>query len=201
MKVNVKESVVWDPALYLHYADHRERPFHELLSRVGGTHPRRVVDLGCGPGTLTAVLAKRWPHAQIQGIDSSEEMVEAARTRGLQAEVGDITTWMPTPGVDVVITNAALQWVPGHVGLLTSWAQALSPGSWLAVQVPGNFGYPSHVIIRELARSPAWQHRLRHVVLRGEDAVLDASGYAGHLARCGCRSGRVGNDLSATPGR
>lgn len=143
-----------------------------------------VVDLGCGPGTLTAVLTKRWPDAQVRGIDSSQEMVVAAQGHGIAARVGDIAEWTPSPGTDVVISNAALQWVPGHGQMLTSWARALSSGSWLAFQVPGNFGYPSHAIIRELAAS-TWKTALGGVVLRDEDAVLDAGGYADLLTATG----------------
>ena len=84
---------MWNPDVYLAFADHRGRPFFDLLSRVGAETPRRVVDLGCGPGNLTVSLAQRWPDAVVEAWDSSPEMVEAARERGVDAHVGDVRTW------------------------------------------------------------------------------------------------------------
>jgi trans-aconitate 2-methyltransferase len=116
---------MWNPDVYLAFADHRGRPFVDLLSRVGADRPRRVVDLGCGPGNLTATLVQRWPAAVVEAWDSSPDMVEAARERGVDACVGDIREWMPRPDTDVVVSNAALQWVPDHSELLVRWAAQL----------------------------------------------------------------------------
>jgi trans-aconitate 2-methyltransferase len=177
---------MWDPRKYLDFADHRARPFFDLLARVPADAPRRVVDLGCGPGNLTETLAARWPGATIEAMDSSPEMVAAARERGIAAEVGDVRDWRPRADTDVVVCNAVLQWVPGHGELLARWAAGLPAGAWLAFQVPGNFDAPSHVRVRELAAEPRWRGRLGPVVLREEDAVLDPAGYAGLLADAGC---------------
>jgi trans-aconitate 2-methyltransferase len=177
---------VWDPEKYLGYADLRARPFHDLVSRIGAAAPRRVADLGCGPGNLTAVLAERWPGATLECSDSSPEMVAAARSRGLPAEVLDVRDWTPAPDTGVVVSNAVLQWVPDHRDLLRRWVGQLPAGAWLAVQVPGNFAAPSHVLTRELAASPAWSSRLADVVLREDDAVDGPLGYANLLASEGC---------------
>lgn len=171
----------WDPRLYLQAADQRARPFHDLLARVAAEHPRTVVDLGCGPGTLTVELAQRWPGATVRALDSSPHMVAAATAAGVDAELGDVTKWQPGPGDDVVVCSAVLQWVPGHLDLLRAWVARLGPGAWLAFQVPGNFAAPSHRIIRELAATPRWAPLLDGR-LRGEDAVLDPLGYATALA-------------------
>lgn len=127
---------MWDPDVYLAFADDRSRPFYDLLSRVGIERARRVVDLGCGPGHLTKYLAKRWPDAVIEAMDSSPEMVAAARERGIDATVGDLRTWKPKPDTDVVVSNAAMHWVPEHTDLLVRWAGELAPGSWMAIQIP-----------------------------------------------------------------
>lgn len=177
---------MWDPKRYLAFGDHRGRPFFDLVARVGAESPRAVVDLGCGPGNLTETLARRWPGAALTGFDSSPEMVEAARARGVDAQVGDIESWRPGDDTDVVISNAALQWVPGHVELIREWVRRLPSGAWLAVQVPGNFAAPSHQIIRDLAREPRWRDRLDSIVLREEGTVLDPAGYADVLADAGC---------------
>jgi trans-aconitate 2-methyltransferase len=145
----------WDPARYLAYADERGRPFLDLLARVRASRPRRVVDLGCGPATLTALLAERWPEAEVVGVDSSPEMVAAAAAvPGVRVELGDLRDWHPDEPVDVLVSNATLQWVPGHLDLLPRLVAALAPGGEVAVQVPGNFDEPSHALRRELAAEP-----------------------------------------------
>ncbi|HEX4705331.1 MAG TPA: methyltransferase domain-containing protein, partial [Pseudonocardiaceae bacterium] len=172
---------MWDPTAYLTFADHRGRPFHDLVGRIAAREPRRVVDLGCGPGNLTETLAQRWPAATLDALDSSPEMVEAARARGINAHVGDVTEWTPEPDTDVVVTNAVLQWVPGHHELLRRWVRQLPSGAWLAMQVPGNFAAPSHVLTRELAANPTWRQTLDGVPLREEDAVSTPREYANLL--------------------
>ncbi|QWZ08368.1 trans-aconitate 2-methyltransferase [Nocardioides panacis] len=145
----------WDPDRYLVYADERGRPFVDLLARVGAAAPARVVDLGCGPGNLTALLAQRWPAAEVVGVDSSPEMVaRAVDVPGVRCEQGDLRTWRPERPVDVLFSNATLQWVPGHLDLLPDLVGQVAPDGWLAFQVPGNHGEPSHVLLHELAADP-----------------------------------------------
>jgi len=148
---------VWDPERYLVYADERGRPFADLLNRVAAEAPARVVDLGCGPGNLTVLLADRWPGADVLGLDASPEMVEravAANVPGVRFEVGDLRTWSPAGPVDVLVANATYQWVPGHLELLPRLVEHVAPGGWFAFQVPGNHGEPSHVLLHQLAADP-----------------------------------------------
>jgi trans-aconitate 2-methyltransferase len=150
-------SHTWDPDRYLVYADERGRPFVDLLHRVDADAPRRVVDLGCGPGTLTALLAARWPGADVVGVDSSPEMVERARGggfAGVRFETGDVRTWRPREPVDVVVANAVYQWVPGHLDLLPGLVSHVAADGWFAFQVPGNHGAPSHTLLHRLAADP-----------------------------------------------
>lgn len=177
---------MWNPDVYLAFADPRGRPFFDLLSRVGAEAPRRVVDLGCGPGNLTATLAQRWPDAVIEAIDSSPEMVAAARERGVDAAVGAIADWSPKPDTDVVVSNAALQWVPEHAELMTQWVGQLPAGAWIAMQVPGNFDAPSHQAVREVARRVPFSTPLRDMPWRDEHVVQTPSWYAGLLTDAGC---------------
>ncbi|HEX2247237.1 MAG TPA: methyltransferase domain-containing protein, partial [Arthrobacter sp.] len=166
----------WDPSKYAEFADYRSRPFFDLTGRIAVDEPRRVVDLGCGPGGLTAALADRWPGARVTGLDSSVAMITAAsaaaQPQNLNFEVGDIAEWTPPEDLDVLVSNAALQWIPGHQDLLQAWAAALGSGTWLAFQVPGNFSAPSHVLMRRQAASSKWRSRLDGV-LRHEDAVSE----------------------------
>lgn len=177
--------IAWDPQVYLRAADERTRPFLDLVARLGVDHPRRVVDLGCGPGNLTALLRRRWPDAELQAVDSSPDMVAAAREHGIDATLGDVADWAPHAGDDVIVCNAVLQWVPGHLDLLRRWAAALGPGAWLAFQVPGNFAAPSHVIIRSQAADPRWRDRLGGL-LRDAHAVSEPAVYAEVLTAAGC---------------
>lgn len=175
----------WDPAQYTRYADERGRPFLDLLARVAAPAPRRVVDLGCGPGNLTALLRERWPSATVEGLDSSPEMIERARAdvAGVHFTVGDVRTWTMPADCDVLISNATLQWVPGHQQLLRSWADALPSGGWLAIQVPGNFDAPSHQLMRSLAASPRWAPLVGDVLRH--DAVATPAAYASLLLDAG----------------
>jgi trans-aconitate 2-methyltransferase len=177
----------WDPQRYLAYADERARPFADLMSRVAATEAVRVVDLGCGPGNLTSLLAQRWPGADVLGLDSSAEMVGRARESspaGLRFEVADLREWESDRPVDVLVSNATLQWVPGHLDLLPRLVAQVAPGGWFAFQVPGNFAEPSHVLLHELAseeRFRAYADGVARPVAHGPET------YLGTLLDLGCR--------------
>jgi len=148
----------WNPALYSRYEDERTRPAQELLARVPLASPRRVVDLGCGPGNSTELLVQRYPDAQVTGIDTSQAMLESARQRlpGVAFALGDIANWQPEGAPDLIYANAALQWVPGHEVLFPRLFGLLAPGGVLAVQMPDNLDEPSHRLMREVAAEPAF---------------------------------------------
>ncbi|NNG18279.1 methyltransferase domain-containing protein [Naumannella sp. ID2617S] len=169
----------WDPGLYLRYADDRGRPFFDLLARVGAEQPRRVVDLGCGPGNLTRTLGARWPGAELIGVDSSPAMI----TRARQDDGGptdpswvraDLRDWEPDEPVDAIISNAALQWIPDHQQLLPRLLEMLTPDGWLAYQVPVNFNEPSHRLLRELSADPRFASRLDGVATMRQQPTADA---------------------------
>lgn len=148
----------WDPTQYAQFASERTRPLHDLLARVGATTPGLVVDLGCGNGPATMTLAERWPDARIVGVDSSPDMLAAARSLDRTGRVdwveADLSTWdIASLGAapDVIVSNAALQWVPQHLPLVGAWCDALAPGGWIAIQVPGNYDAPTHALMREEA--------------------------------------------------
>ena len=182
----VNEQHTWDPEHYLAYADERGRPFLELVQRIGAQDPRTVVDLGCGPGNLTNLLADRWPSASVTGLDSSAEMIVAARGTGSRVsyDVADLRDWAPADPVDVLVSNATLQWVPGHLDLLPVLISRVRPGGWLAFQVPGNFDEPSHTIRTELAAEPAYAEHTSGVAVPSSH---DAASYLEKLVGLGCR--------------
>jgi trans-aconitate 2-methyltransferase len=180
---------MWDPGQYLRYAGERARPFFDLLARVPAEKPGFVADLGCGPGNLTATLARRWPAAEVLGVDSSPEMIAAARAEARQHPRlaftrADMRDWRPGRPVDVLVSNAALQWVPGHLEVIGRWPAMLSPGGWLAFQLPGNYDQPSHTVLKDLARSPRWRDLLADAELNRQ--ARDPAEYLDLLASAGC---------------
>ena len=178
--------VTWDPSTYLQFADERGRPFADLVARVGADDPAVVVDLGCGPGQLTAGLAVRWPHARVTGLDSSAEMVARAQQHAgdrVRFAVADLRSWQPEEPVDVLVSNATLQWVPGHRALLPRLVATVRPGGWLAFQVPGNFDAPSHRLLHELAADPRFAAATRGV---DRPAAAGPADYLADLTALGC---------------
>jgi len=112
--------MAWDPDIYMKFADERTRPAAELLARVPLKAPARAIDLGCGPGNSTALLAARWPEARIEGLESSPEMLAKAGASGVRATwiLGDVESWSPAAPYDVVFSNATLHWIADHRALL-----------------------------------------------------------------------------------
>ena len=176
--------MVWNPSVYMAYGDERTRPAIELLARVRCDRPGRVIDLGCGTGNSTAVLAQRWPQAALHGLDSSGEMLEQARQSGVRAEwiEADIASWATDQKYDVIFSNATLQWLGEHPTLIPRLMSFLAFDGVLAFQVPHNMSAPSHVLMRESARSGSWARKLQNV---REVAVLESAEYFAVLRSCG----------------
>jgi trans-aconitate 2-methyltransferase len=173
----------WDPQQYLRFGDERGRPFVELIARVGASDPRTVADLGCGPGTLTRLLLERWPGARVTGVDASAVMLQrAAAIAGIDWVRADAAEWQPPVPLDVLVTNATLQWIPGHLELLPSLVGMLAPGGWFAMQVPGNFSEPSHVLRDEVAALPQFA---RHTDAAARPGAHDAETYLRTLTALG----------------
>jgi trans-aconitate 2-methyltransferase len=154
----------WNSAQYLKFAQERTQPSIDLAARVALAAPARVIDLGCGPGNSTAVLAQRWRAAAITGLDNSTAMLAAARNEhpSWQWIESDIVSWAKTTApasgqFDVVFSNAALQWVPDHARVFPGLLTRVAAGGALAVQMPANFDAPPHRLMREVALSPAWR--------------------------------------------
>jgi trans-aconitate 2-methyltransferase len=154
--------MTWNPDRYLAFADHRTRPAIDLLARVPPRDAERVVDLGCGPGNSTRLLAERWPAAMVVGVDSSNDMLASARRSGIAATwlEADIATWAPDRAPDLIYSNAALHWLGDHETLLPRLLACVAPGGVLAVQMPRNFEAPSHALLRATAESGRWADRL-----------------------------------------
>ncbi len=154
--------MTWDPSHYLQFADDRSRPFLDLVARIPG-EPRSIVDLGCGPGHLTAVLRARWPEATIHGVDSSPEMIDRANAGNddphATYEVDDVSTWTPQTDVDAIVSNALFQWVPDQLAVIERLSSLVPAGGTFALQVPNNYAGPSHTLLHEISsRGPYASH-------------------------------------------
>lgn len=171
---------MWDAAQYLKFSDERTRPFDDLLAQVPVERPASVADLGCGPGRLTKSLLHRWPAARVIGVDDSPEMLAKAVPLAVPGRLefvrSDIAAWSPQEPVDLIVSNAALQWLGDHPALLRKLAGMLAPGGALAVQMPDRFHTPSQTAIEEACAYPRWADRLRGVGLHHR-SVLPLTGY------------------------
>ncbi len=152
----------WSAKQYVAFEDERTRPVRDLLAALPPIDARAVIDLGCGPGNSTEVLAACYPQAAVSGIDSSSDMIEAARRRlpHLRFAVADLQTWTDAGPFEVILANAVLQWIANHEVLLPRLAARLSPGGALALQMPDNLDEPAHRIMRELAADGRWAAKL-----------------------------------------
>lgn len=183
-----------DPKRYRQFGDERSRAFYELINRIGAIDPETVADIGCGPGELTVDLCRRWPKADVVGVDSSAEMIAAAEEVLAAAEDAggplprfehmDARDWKPAGPVDVITSNAMLQWIPDHEPLLVKWVDYLADGGWLAFQVPANHDEPTHRLLRELARTDRWSDQLSAVALTRQAA--NPADYLDLLTSAGC---------------
>jgi trans-aconitate 2-methyltransferase len=158
--------MVWNPQQYLKFSGHRLRPAVDLLMRIPDFPVRSVADLGAGAGNVTKLIKERWPDAAVVGVEGSVEMVAAGKKAAPEVEWlhQDLGSWHPAHKYDLIYSNAALHWLPDHGRLFPSLMEKVEPGGILAVQMPRNFGAPSHLLIAETALNGPWRSQLEHLV-------------------------------------
>jgi len=157
---------MWDADQYERFRGERSRPFFDLLSRIPDRSYKSIVDLGCGTGDLTSALADHWPESRVTGVDLSEEMLVPARERAEAGRVefvkGDLAVWRPDAPAELIVSNAAIQWVEDHEAVLRHLSSCLASKGVLAVQVPSNFESPSHTLLKKLTAGRRWSAKLRN---------------------------------------
>jgi trans-aconitate 2-methyltransferase len=156
-------EMTWSAAQYVKFEEERTRPVRDLVARIPIAEVLSAADIGCGPGNSTEILRERYPQARIIGLDSSSDMIEAARKRipDIAFEVADIRGWRPKEPLDVILANAVLQWVPDHEVRFPALMAKLGPRGALAVQMPDNLDEPSHRLMRDVASNGPWVAKLR----------------------------------------
>ncbi|WP_382158736.1 trans-aconitate 2-methyltransferase [Hydrogenophaga sp. ANAO-22] len=157
--------MTWSARTYSAFEQERTRPVRDLVAAVPARGVQVAIDLGCGPGNSTEVLADRFPQARVTGLDSSDDMLAAARERlpGIRFELADIEAWNPVESFDVILANASLQWLPDHATLYPRLLSRLAPGGSLAVQTPDNLEEPAHRLAREVAAQGPWASKIGSV--------------------------------------
>jgi trans-aconitate 2-methyltransferase len=163
-RLTERPAMTWSAAQYVKFEQERTRPVRDLVQRIPLAEIATAVDIGCGPGNSTEVLRERYPGARIIGLDSSPDMIKAARERlpDIAFEAADIREWLPKAPLDVILANAVLQWIPDHETLLPALIAKLNPGGALAVQMPDNLDEPSHRLMREVASDRLWAAKLKY---------------------------------------
>jgi trans-aconitate 2-methyltransferase len=156
----------WNASQYLKFENERSLPARNLLDRVPISSPKRIIDLGCGPGNSTETLAKRFPDAKITGLDSSPDMIKKAKTVLPERDfyVADLTTYKPEAGdaVDLFFSSAVFHWLTAddRIAVIKRLLEPQAPGSSFALQVPNNLSEPLHVLMRETAAEGPWAEKL-----------------------------------------
>jgi trans-aconitate 2-methyltransferase len=170
---------MWDVEQYERFRGERSRPFFDLLNRIPDSTYRAILDLGCGTGELTVALGEHWPEARVTGVDQSDEMLAPAKARQETGRIeflkGDIAEWRPSKSADLIVSNSAFQWVPDQAALLKHVVSCLAPRGILAVQIPDNFGSPSHTILDDVESAGPWTEKLRS--RRRHDGILPMARY------------------------
>jgi trans-aconitate 2-methyltransferase len=197
-------AMTWSARQYVQFEDERTRPVRDLLAALPAIDARSVIDIGCGPGNSTELLAARFSSASVSGLDSSSDMIAAARERlpRLRFDLADVERWVyesisgkatgagnatdDAAPFDVILANAVLQWVPDHARLFPALAAKLAPGGALAVQMPDNLGEPAHRLMREIAADGPWAAKLT-AAAAARPSMPTADRYDEILSEAGCR--------------
>ncbi len=159
---STRPNTDWSPERYMRFSEERAFAGRDLAARIRVEAPSRVMDLGCGPGNSVEPLARRWPKAEITGLDSSPAMIETARKAHPEMRwiLADAASYEPDGTYDVVSSSGTIQWIEDHETLFARWFACLTPGGALATHIPRFDLMPASPAIAEAARDKRWSARL-----------------------------------------
>ena len=184
----------WNPKQYDKFKAERSQPFYDLMNLLEPRQNAQVIDLGCGTGELTADLHRHLNAAKTTGLDSSDEMFkksEGLSVHGLSFEKGNIDTWSSSKSYDIIFSNAALQWSENHPDLFRRLREGLKPHGQLAVQMPMNFDYPTHLLAQKMSFEEPWASLLKNEKYEKQKTMLTPEEYAGLLFKLGFQEQKV----------
>lgn len=127
----------WRTRSYQTHASFVPRLGQAVMDLLESRPGEQILDLGCGDGVLTQELAQSG--AVVTGVDSSTELVDAARSRGLDVRLMDATDLDFDQTFDAVFSNAALHWMRPAQAVIAGVARALRPGGRFVGEL-GGFG-------------------------------------------------------------
>ncbi len=184
----------WSPEQYEKFKVERSAPFFDLMALLHKSPGARVVDLGCGTGELTLELHRHLGASQSLGLDTSDEMLSKAEEftqDGLEFHKENIQFWHSKNEFDVVFSNAALQWCPNHPAVFHKLREALRPGGQLAVQMPMNHDYATHVLASEMSYEEPWSSLLGAEKYEKNKIMLSAGEYSNLLTDLGFKKQNI----------
>lgn len=184
----------WNPAQYEKFKNERSQPFLDLLDLVKPTPNSHVIDLGSGTGELTALLHEKLKPQSTTGLELSAAMLTKAQsftTAGLSFVQGNIEDWHPSEKYDLVFSNAAIQWCENHRSIFKNIKAALKPHGQIAIQMPMNHDYPTHVLAYEMSNETKWKNLLKEQTYNKFETMLSAEDYATLLFKMGFKEQNV----------
>lgn len=175
--------MAWSASQYVKFEDERTRPARDLLAQVPLASVRNAIDLGCGPGNSTELIIDRYGVENVSGLDSDDNMLEAARKRLPQTrfDKADLSAWQPSGQPDLLFANAVFQWLPNHLDIFERLMDGLAPGGVLAVQMPDNLAEPTHLAMEETAHAGPWKANFEKKSVR-RNPLPPASTYYSRLS-------------------
>lgn len=170
----------WNPEIYNKFKNIRYQPFYDLIDFIKPEKGMKAIDLGCGTGEQTAILADKFKEADFLGVDSSEEMLEQSKTLEMdnlhfkkattEKIIASGEKW------DLIFSNAALQWSNDHETLFLDLIKLVNPKGQFAVQMPVQPDNKLNKILLELVNEEPFKSYLKG--FKRDSPVLSIDEYA-----------------------
>jgi len=170
----------WNPEIYNKFKNIRYQPFYDLAEFIEPVSGMKAIDLGCGTGEQTAILADKFKEADFLGVDSSAEMLEKSKTLATDRlhfrKATTEETLASGEKWDLIFSNAALQWSNDHATLFPELIQLLNSKGQFAVQMPVQPENKLNEILAELVDEEPFKSYLKDY--KRDSPVLSIDEYA-----------------------